>query len=130
MKYESKNVWWMNTALDIQHCHLEEVAKSKNLDIHILVKNFILDLCDYIDMIRDWDPEIYDIKHHGEKWLEFTQVITTSLISGHFRHDNQTAYLEIFSCKYYNPNDVAEFTKNYFSAWNTQMQVTFRWIDW
>jgi hypothetical protein len=43
----------MNTALDIQHCHLEEVAKSKNLDIHILVKNFILDLCDYIDMIRD-----------------------------------------------------------------------------
>lgn len=129
-KYESKNVWWMNAALDIQQCNLKEVAKFKNLDIHIFVENFILDLCDYIDMVRDWDPEVYDIEHHGKKWLEFTQVITTSLISGHFRHDTKTAYLEIFSCKYYNPNDVAEFTQKYFSGWNTQMQVTFRWIDW
>lgn len=129
-KYESKNVWWMNAALDLSNCDLQKVAEYQNIDIHTLAKNFILDLCNYIDMIRDWDPEVYDIDHHWETWLEFTQVITTSLISGHFRHDTQTAYLEIFSCKYYNPNDVATFTKQYFNAWNTQMQVTFRWIDW
>jgi hypothetical protein len=93
------------------------------------VKRFIIELCDYIHMVRDGNPEIYNIDHHWKMWLEFTQVITTSLISWHFRHDTQTAYLEIFSCKYYNPNDVAKFTKNYFSAWNTQMQVTYRWID-
>jgi hypothetical protein len=128
-KYESKNVWWMNTALDIDNCDLLSIAKSKNLDVHLFIKNFILDLCDYINMVRDWDPELHDIDHHWESGLEFTQVITTSLISGHFRHSSKTAYLEIFSCKFYDPNDVAKFTKNYFSAWNTQMQVTYRWID-
>jgi len=128
-KYESKNVWWMNAALDLHNCDLTKASEIKNINIHTLVKQFILDLCDYIDMIRDWEPELYDINHHWKSGLEFTQVITTSLISGHFRHDTQTAYLEIFSCKYYNPNDVASFTKNYFSAGNTQMQVTYRWID-
>jgi hypothetical protein len=128
-KYESKNVWWMNTALDLHNCDLAKIAEINNVNIHDFVKKFVLDLCDYIDMIRDWDPEVYDINHHWISGLEFSQVITTSLISGHFRHDTQTAYLEIFSCKYYNPNDVASFTKDYFSAGDTQMQVTYRWID-
>ena len=128
--YESKNVWWMNAALDFYSCDLVKVAESKNTNIHTLVKQFILDLCIYIDMIRDGEPELYDINYYWRPWLEFTQVITTSLISGHFRHDTQTAYLEIFSCKYYNPNDLALFVQKYFSATGTQMQVTYRWIDW
>jgi hypothetical protein len=80
-------------------------------------------------MVRDGDPEVFDINHNWEPWLEFTQVITTSLISGHFRYVNNTAYFEIFSCKFYDPNDVAEFTKNYFSGWKTQIQISFRGID-
>jgi hypothetical protein len=54
----------MNAALDLHNCNLQKVAKFKNLDVHSLVKNFILDLCDYIDMVRDGNPEVHDINHH------------------------------------------------------------------
>lgn len=128
-QYNAKNVWWMNAAVDIHNCDLQKLATQENIPTHDFIKKFILDLCDHIDMVRDGEPEVFDISHNWESWLEFTQVITTSLISWHFRYPNNRAYFEIFSCKFYDPNDVAEFTKKYFSGWKTQIQVSFRGID-
>jgi hypothetical protein len=54
----------MNAALDLNNCNLEEVAKYNNIDTHSLVKRFIIELCDYIHMVRDGNPEIYNIDHH------------------------------------------------------------------
>ena len=39
------------------------------------------------------------------------QLIETSLISGHFANDTNSAYLDIFSCKGYDPAVVEEFSK-------------------
>ena len=44
------------------------------------------------------------------------QLIETSLISGHFANDTNSAYLDIFSCKGYDPAVVEEFSKNFFGA--------------
>jgi hypothetical protein len=78
-------------------------------------------------MITDGETQIDTINHYWKKWVEFTQVITTSLISGHFREDTCSAYFEIFSCKFYDPNFVAQFVKDYFDWWFTNMQVSYRW---
>jgi S-adenosylmethionine/arginine decarboxylase-like enzyme len=44
------------------------------------------------------------------------QLIETSLISGHFAETDNSVYIDIFSCKYYDQEKAVEFTKNFFKA--------------
>jgi S-adenosylmethionine/arginine decarboxylase-like enzyme len=127
-EYESRNLWWMSSAIDIHQCYIEKISSQNNMTIEEYIKRFVTDLCEAIDMVTDWDTQVNNITHHWKKWIEFTQIITTSLISGHFRNDSQSAYFEIFSCKFYDPNFVAQFIKDYFHWWSTNIQVSYRWI--
>jgi S-adenosylmethionine/arginine decarboxylase-like enzyme len=45
-----------------------------------------------------------------------TQLIETSLISAHFANQSNTTYLDVFSCKAYDPEVVAQFAKQFFKA--------------
>ena len=59
------------------------------------------------------------VVHVGEGRVagySMVQLIQTSLISGHFANDTNSAYLDIFSCKGYDPAVVEEFSKTFFGA--------------
>ena len=56
-----------------------------------------------------------------------TQLIETSLISGHFANDTNRAYLDIFSCKGYDPAVVETFSKKFFRARSSTSSVTLRY---
>ena len=55
-----------------------------------------------------------------------TQFLDTSLVSGHFANASNTAYLDIFSCKFYEPREAAEFAIEFFRGSNYRMQVAMR----
>ncbi len=55
-----------------------------------------------------------------------TQLIETSLISGHFANSSKSAYIDIFSCKWYDTNTAARFTANRFNAEYYNIHVTER----
>ena len=55
-----------------------------------------------------------------------TQFIETSLISGHFADKTNSAYIDIFSCKIYNPMKAAKFTQDYFQARSAKIGVILR----
>jgi len=55
-----------------------------------------------------------------------TQLIETSLISGHFANASNTAYLDLFSCKFYEPREVAEFAMAFFKGRHYKMQISVR----
>ena len=55
-----------------------------------------------------------------------TQLIETSLISGHFANKTNAAYLDIFSCKYYEPSVVEEFSRKFFGAKSSTLKYTMR----
>jgi len=55
-----------------------------------------------------------------------TQLIETSMISGHFAEDTDRAFIDIFSCKEFGPEDAAEYSKKYFGAKKMQYSVSFR----
>ncbi|MCJ7790028.1 MAG: S-adenosylmethionine decarboxylase, partial [Candidatus Atribacteria bacterium] len=44
----------------------------------------------------------------------------------HFTNSTNNAYIDIFSCKYYNPLAVEEFTKKFFEAKETKMHYILR----
>ena len=44
------------------------------------------------------------------------QLIETSNITSHFDDKTDTGFLDIFSCKYYDPYEMAQFTQEFFKA--------------
>ena len=55
-----------------------------------------------------------------------TQLIETSLISAHFANQSNTTYLDVFSCKAYDPKTVVEFAKSFFKAKKVKRHTVLR----
>jgi S-adenosylmethionine/arginine decarboxylase-like enzyme len=55
-----------------------------------------------------------------------TQLIETSLISGHFVNANNYIYMDVFSCKPYDPTAVIAFTKKFFEAKEANPHIIIR----
>ena len=70
------------------------------------------------------------IVNFGEKeeiaGYSMTQLIETSLVSGHFANMTNAAYLDVFSCKFYDPQAVATKAKEFFDAEVVSLTCTLR----
>jgi len=106
MKY-----WGVLTSIDLRNCSYEKITSKS------VIKKYVIELCDLIDMKRFGECNIV---HFGEDervaGFSMTQLIETSLISGHFANLSKCAYIDIFSCKDYDSNVAVGFTKKYFDA--------------
>ncbi|PKL63140.1 MAG: S-adenosylmethionine decarboxylase [Methanomicrobiales archaeon HGW-Methanomicrobiales-2] len=120
-EFKDRGCWGLYTSVDLKGCDPAAIRDAKK------IHQFILELCDLIDMHRFGEPQII---HFGpcEKVAGFsmTQLIETSLVSGHFANETNAAYLDIFSCKEYEPSKAAEFCKSFFGAESVKYQVLFR----
>ena len=54
------------------------------------------------------------------------QLIETSLISAHFVDATSDGYIDIFSCKYYRPEDALTFCKDFFEAKDVKYNYLLR----
>ncbi|MDK2974575.1 MAG: hypothetical protein PWP08_946 [Methanofollis sp.] len=120
-KFKAQGSWGLYTSVDLKDC---DPAAIRDAD---LIRRFIVELCDLIDMKRFGEPTVV---HFGPcarvAGYSMTQLIETSLISGHFANDTNAAYLDIFSCKEYGPKQMAGFCKTFFSAGSMTTHVLFR----
>ena len=120
-KFEDSNAWGLLTSLDLYNCDPEIIRDAE------AIKRFVKELCVKIDMKRYGDTEVVHFGKDGRAaGFSMTQLIETSLISGHFADESNGAYLDIFSCKYYEPRDAAEFAMEFFKGSNYRMQVALR----
>lgn len=118
--YDTKS-WGLSASLDCRECD-PEMIRSKEL-----IEKYIYELCDLIEMKRFGDPVVvYFGEDPSVAGYSMTQLIETSLVSGHFADQTNTAYIDIFSCKLYNPMVAAEFTQRYFKSHECKMGFTFR----
>jgi S-adenosylmethionine/arginine decarboxylase-like enzyme len=84
-------------------------------------------LCELIGMKRYGDCQIVHFGEGRVAGYSMIQLIETSLISGHFANDTNRAYLDIFSCKDYDPSVVEEFSKTFFGALKSTVTTTLRY---
>ena len=121
-KFQTDNAWCLCTIVDLKHCNPETIRDPEK------IQEFIIQLCDLIDMKRFGDPTIV---HFGPcakvAGFSMTQLIETSLVSGHFANETNSAYLDIFSCKEYGPEKTAKFCKEFFGAQSMNFTVAFRY---
>jgi S-adenosylmethionine/arginine decarboxylase-like enzyme len=117
----AQNVWGIASAIDIYGCN---PIKIRNADE---IRRFVVELCDLIKMKRFGETQVI---HFGEdervSGYSMVQLIETSLISAHFANLTNTTYLDVFSCKPYDPETVKAFSENFFGGSHSILNVTLR----
>lgn len=89
--------WGYHLVLDCKGC---EIAKINDAEV---LKAFVKTLVKEIDMKAYGEPLIQYFAEHCPQAAGYSlvQLIETSAISGHFSSLNGDAYLDIFSCKFF-----------------------------
>jgi len=115
------NSWGLLTSIDLHHCNPDLIRDAE------AIKYYVDKLCQLIEMKRFGDTQVV---HFGEDekvaGFSMIQLIETSLISGHFANQTNRAYIDIFSCKYYDPQVAADFTQEYFQAKEIKIHYILR----
>jgi S-adenosylmethionine decarboxylase len=120
-RYEEIDAWGISTAVDLYDCDPKIIRDAEK------IRAFVLELCDRLEMRRYGECQVVNFgEDERVTGFSMTQLIETSLISGHFANSSNAAYLDIFSCKYYEPGSMAEFASGYFKASTYRMQVSLR----
>jgi len=115
------NVWGVLSSIDIYDCNADKIRNADE------IRRFVVELCEIIDMKRFGETQVV---HFGEEervaGFSMVQLIETSLISAHFANLTNTAYLDVFSCKSYDPQRVRVFAERFFGGERSTMHVTLR----
>ncbi len=116
-----QQVWGIASAIDIYGCDPLKIRDAQ------VIRRFVAELCELIEMKRFGDTQVV---HFGEDervaGYSMVQLIETSLISAHFANLTNTVYLDVFSCKPYDPEIVKDFAQAFFGGTHSALNVTLR----
>ena len=109
--FEQNKGCGLDTGIDLHNCNPVYIRDSEK------IKLFVKQLCDLIEMKRFGECIIVDFGEDPKvSGFSMTQLIETSLVSAHFVNQTNNIYLDIFSCKYYDPALAAKFAADFFEA--------------
>lgn len=88
------------------------------------IKAFSKDLVEAIDMIAFGEPTVVHFAEHSADKAGYTlvQLIQTSNICAHFVDSSGECYLDVFSCKDFDPEIVMQKVIDYFGATSGNVQ--------
>lgn len=113
--------WGLLTSIDLENCNPELIRDAD------AIKRYVIELCDLIEMKRFGETQVvYFGEDDRVAGYSMVQLIETSCISAHFANDTNTSYIDIFSCKGYDPKTAAEFTRQFFKGDTMRLTVTNR----
>lgn len=106
-----KSAWGIASSFDIYNCNPDTIRSAEK------IKRFVVELCELIELKRFGETTVVDFgEDERVSGFSMVQLIETSLISAHFANQSNTTYLDVFSCKPYDPTVVAEFAERYFEG--------------
>jgi len=113
--------WGVACSFDIYDCNPHTIRSADE------IKRFVRELCDLIDMRRFGDTAVVNFgEDERVAGFSMTQLIETSLISAHFANASNTTYLDVFSCKPYDPAVVERFALEFFGGSRCVTHVNLR----
>jgi S-adenosylmethionine decarboxylase len=92
------------------------------------IQQYSKELCRIIDMKPYGEPQTpyFGEKNEYTKGYSLLQFIETSSITGHFSEGKGSIYLNIFSCKTFDPKKAETFSKKFFGAKRVVARVITR----
>jgi len=116
-----QSAWGLASSIDIYRCDPDTIRDADR------IRQFVVELCDLIEMKRFGETQVI---HFGEDervaGFSMVQLIETSLISAHFANQTNAVYLDVFSCKPYDPEVVADFAQRFFGGADRIVHVKLR----
>ena len=120
-QYNTQNPWWIHCGVDVYQCNPESIRDAG------VIKKYVAELCRLIEMKTYGETQVVHFwEDERVAWYSMTQLIETSLISGHFANESNAIYIDVFSCKYYDPDIVARFTTDFFEGENYKLSINLR----
>jgi len=108
--YEQEQAWGMLTSLDIYDCDPEKIRDGE------AIGRYAGELCRLLEVRAYGPPQVVNFGQGEVEGYSLVQLIETSLISGHFANQTNRAFIDIFSCRYYDPRLAAEFSRSFFGG--------------
>lgn len=103
--------WGWHLVLNLYDCSLEQIQSAE------VIRQFVIELCDVIEMRRFGEPTIINFGEDPRvSGYSLVQLIETSNICAHFADQSRAVYLDIFSCKKFDPEAAARFTIETFGS--------------
>jgi S-adenosylmethionine/arginine decarboxylase-like enzyme len=117
-----KAIYGKELILDLKDCNPEIIGSKEK------ILEYIDQLCKLIEM-KPYGPPLIERFGFGKDFTagySVVQLIETSSITGHFSELWNTAYINIFSCKFFNAKKAREFSQNFFQAKTIENRVLIR----
>ncbi len=100
----------MVAVISLYHCHPRYIKTPK------IIRRFIVTLCKKIEMKRHGPTLVERFAEGPLEGCSAMQFIETSSVTVHFDETENRAFIDIFSCKYFNPRVAEKFAKSFFKA--------------
>ncbi len=108
--YRQEQAWGLLTSLDVYDCDPDVIRDGE------AIARYAKELCDLLEVKAYGPPQVIHFGRGEVEGYSLVQLIETSLISGHFANESNRAFIDIFSCRYYDPRQAAEFTRDFFGG--------------
>lgn len=102
--------WGYHLILDCTGCTSDLIKSREN--IYDFTKRLVKD----IDMVAYGEPMIIHFGTGNKAGYTLVQLIETSNIAAHFVEETNDVYLDVFSCKTFDPAAVVKLVKEHFNA--------------
>lgn len=100
--------WGYHLTVDCKACVIDKITSAEN------ITNFAKELVKRIDMIAFGEPQVVHFGKEDKTGYTLVQLIETSNICGHFCDDTGDCYIDVFSCKPFDNDDVMKTIAEYF----------------
>lgn len=121
--YEESGAWGMVASIDVHACVPEKLRDAASIqaliDGLVHTAEMVKHGPSYIERFGD------ETKHPGPGYSAM-QFIETSSITIHCDEPKNRVFIDLFSCKFFNPVVLAEFAKEYFGAADYTLSVVVR----
>lgn len=106
-EYEEKGCWGVVASIDVYHCDPQLISDKEE------IRKFIIALVDHIHMVRHGEPMIERFAEGALEGCSALQFIETSSVTMHFDEGQNRAFVDIFSCKYFDYQEAEKFCREY-----------------
>ena len=119
-QFSDEKHWGLITMITVHGCNHDHITDGS------FIHDFMCDLVDYIDMERFGEPYIARFGEGDLIGYSAIQLIHTSSITMHFSEIDNRAFIDIFSCKGYEPHEAAQFCEDYLDGASYDFEWTYR----
>lgn len=102
--------WGYHLIVDIAGCNNDAITS------YDIIYKFVKELVKDIDMVAYGEPQIVKFGSGNKLGYTLVQLIETSNICAHFVDEDNTGYIDVFSCKPFDQKVVQDLIIRYFGA--------------